>query len=244
MPGRVSLALRLYFCLPGALGALALWMEPVGAQVAGATSIAAALLVLIGRVGKWAGFLVIWFFWIAGGLLVAVTFPLWPVMIGCTLLVWTACFAATRIGRTWGAGRAARLAARGRGIRECEWVFTGADYVAGHPLNRLSFGLWASAAAFALATALVIFDLALGLAAPWEWALAAVFALPIWPILARQPVAYPMVFGAGLAAVVTLSPVLMALMLPVCFYWADGVRPNLIYRHRFERLLPGGARDV
>ncbi|MEX3016293.1 hypothetical protein [Gymnodinialimonas hymeniacidonis] len=238
------MALRLYFCLPGFVALLALGTDWDGRFGIASIGAVLALLILLGRVGKWPALVSMWLVWMIAGLVVIVTLSSWPVAIGAVLAVWLASFAAVRMGGNWGHARYRRLAAAGRGIRECEWVFTGADYVTEHPLNRLSLGLWLSVVAFVVAAALVLFDLAMGLAAWWEWALVLVFVLPIWPILARQPVAYPMVIGAFIAAVLTLSPVLMALMAPVLVYWVDGVRPNLIYRHRFERMLPPGGPDV
>ncbi len=238
------LAWRLFFCLPGASALLALgtaWEGRVGVACVGAALVA---LILLGRLGKWPALVVMWLVWLCASLVVVVTFPTWPVAVGAILCSWLASFAAVRIGRHWGEARAMRLCARGHGIQEWEWVFTGAGYVEGHPLNRLSPGLWLSIGALCLAAILVIIDLMLGLAQLWEAALVAVFLLPIWPIFARQPVAYPMVFGAVIAAFVVQAPILMALMIPVLVYWADGVRPNLIYRHRFERLLPPGETDV
>ena len=235
--------LRFFLALPGILAA-AVWpaehIGPVVASIGGA----AAVLVLLNRVGRWAGFIVLWLIWFFCGIVLVAAYPSWRVAIAVFLILMVVSYAAARLGCVWGAERAARLRAKGRGIREAEWVFTGSDYVAGHPLNRLSFGLWATVGILGLCALSVVAGVVLQ---PYVWAQAAlglVFVLPIWPILARQPVAYPLVIGTFVAACLSQSLALIAILAPVLIYWLDGVRPNLIYRHRFERLVPEGGAHV
>ncbi len=235
---------RLFFCLPGFAALLALGTDWEWRVVIAVIGVALACLILLGRICKWLALVLMWLAWFFGGVVVAVTFATWPVVAGVCIAIWTASYFAIGLGQQWGEERAARLEARGRGIREWEWVFTGPDYVKDHPLNRLSFGLWTSATALGLASALVLYDVAMGFGHWWDLPLALILAAPIWPILARRVEAFPMVFGAGLAAIVSMYAVLIAIVLPVCVYWVGGLRPNLIYRYRFERMLPKGARDV
>lgn len=240
----VVMGWRLFFCVPGYLALLAIGVPEAGGWISAMVGAGAAALILLDRAGRWPAFITMWLAWIFGAVGVVATIPTWPVLIGAALALCVASFAALRIGSAWGHARAARLTATGRGIREAEWVFTGAPYVRGHPLNRLSFGLWASVVVLALCFALSVTGIVLAPVIGAQAVLAVAFLLPIWPIIARKPVAYPLVIGAFITSVIATNPVLMALMLPVLMYWVDGVRPNLIYRYRFERLSPQGERHV
>lgn len=246
---------RLFLCLPALLGLLAMGQGPVGV-FAGGITIACAALVLIGRVGRWPALVALWLGWLVGALILAVGAGAWPVAVFTIGLAWVASFAAVKIGRAWGEARAVRMRARGRGIRESEWVFTGPDYVQGHPLNRLGFGLWATVVVLGLGAAIHALWVALsvaalteyggpiGVLALWQAALAVVYIAPVWPILKRRPVAYPLLLLAFAVSVIVLDAVMIVLLLPVLIYWSDGVRPNLIYRYRFQRLVPEEASHV
>ncbi|MEJ6391365.1 hypothetical protein [Gymnodinialimonas ulvae] len=232
----------IFFCLPGFVALLALgmdWQAGFGVATLGATTVA---LILLGHFGKWPALTLMRPVWLVSGLGIAVTFPSWAVAIGTLLLVWLASLAAVRFGRGWGHARYRRLETTGRGIRER--LFIGAEYLTDHRLNRLSIELCLSALAVGLASELVAFDLLMGMARPREVALIVVFVSPIWLILARRPVACPMVIGVFIAACVVQSPALIGLLLPVLVYWIDGAWPNLIYRHRFERMPSNGECDV
>ncbi len=140
-----------------------------------------------------------------------------------------------RIGQAYGGTR--HLA--GHGTRESEWVHTGREFARSHPLGRFGGGVWFVWGFAALHMVLVLWEL---------WALLAqghpVQALPFCFLLLldlavltllplRAPIASSMVW-----VVLVLS---FPFSLPLLFYWADGQRPNLIYRHRFARPVPEKA---
>ncbi|MBM7067775.1 hypothetical protein [Actibacterium sp. 188UL27-1] len=175
--------------------------------------------------------LLVWFGLIVG---LAVPFvPNWPVLalvgiamgtIGLTVL-------AARIGLVWGWGRAVALASRGRGTIGWEWVYVGPEFARSHPAAARFGAVWLVIAWVALLAA----GYTLAAVADdfwrfgWTWWIAAMFAeLTFVALLLRWPVAYGMTL--------ILLGVSLPFSFPLLIYWADGVRPNLVYRWRFERL--------
>ena len=133
-----------------------------------------------------------------------------------------------RIAVAWGRDRQLR---RKDPIIEWEWVYTGRDFSRSHPEGRLSIGI--------LLTLVAIF---------FVWFFIMQLTGPIGPVLhvvylglcimttvaalRRSPITYPLVFFLLVPGFPFTAPFMV--------YWADGVRPNLIYRHRYERLVPAG----
>jgi len=123
---------------------------------------------------------------------------------------------------------------------EWQWVYTGFRFVAQHPLYARLGGIWVVVfwvSAQGLLTAFSVTEAALQVTPPWYlWPipllLALIYISALLTLLARAPAAYPLTW-----VVLILS---FPLSLPLVVYWADGTRPNLIYRHRFERLVPSG----
>ena len=128
------------------------------------------------------------------------------------------------IGQAYGGSQARRR--RGKTI-EWEWVHTGRAFARTHPLGTSRGGLWlvlafvalhGMAAAYAglhVSAVLYVFCL-----------LDAVALMLLWR---RHLAAWPLTW----IVLVQSFPV----SLPLMIYWADGTRPNLVYRHRFERLV-------
>ncbi|PIE18368.1 MAG: hypothetical protein CSA65_05535 [Proteobacteria bacterium] len=127
------------------------------------------------------------------------------------------------------------LRPRRRQIIDWEWVYTGAEFARRHAPQRLPVGVWLTLVClFAAALLMALSGRPLGL----RIVTCAVLLAPVLPMLKRHPAAYPLMLLA-LGTALFLGPVLVLPMLvPLAFYWADGVWPNLIYRHRFERLVP------
>lgn len=153
-----------------------------------------------------------------------------------------------RIGASWGWQRYRAMADRGRPMSEWEWVNTGANFAQNHPLYDrfgavslviafvLIFGGWQiwNVAAIWFVSASVwtsgLFGVILMvLFTVLIIALAVCWVLVLLLLIARHPLAWHL----------TWIPLVLGLpwSLPLIWYWADGVRPNLIYRHRFERLV-------
>lgn len=121
-----------------------------------------------------------------------------------------------------------------------EWVQTGPDFALGHPLAQRFGAIWFVIAFIALhAVALVASAIWQILTAGPGW-IAILWTilmlilicndiLALAGLLGRHPIAWPTVWIALILS--------FPLSLPLVVYWADGTRPNLIYRHRFERLV-------
>ena len=123
-------------------------------------------------------------------------------------------------------------------IIESEWVYTGAGFALGHPVAQHLGAIWFIVVWSALqmgAALLVAYELfafgsgffsLLGGVLLMGLAINNVFAIPM--LIGRHPWADIPVW---------ISLILgFPLTLPLVMYWADGARPNLIYRHRFGRL--------
>jgi hypothetical protein len=148
--------------------------------------------------------------------------------------VFLACAAAMALGLLvfhaalpWPVARAERLRAAGRATMEWEWVHVPRAFARRHRLYRLGFGIYAVAVVIMATFAVQVWA---GLIhAPWfAIPYGVIVALTLLFLIAKGAVAYPLVY-------LCLIPGL-PFTLPAIVYWADGVRPNLIYRHRFERL--------
>lgn len=103
-------------------------------------------------------------------------------------------------------------------------VYTGPAFARGHRFGKLSWreagvALWIAVSAVAVGVSWPAFGIG-----------AATFmGLTVGMMMTKGAIASPMVYLSLLAS--------FPLSIPLLFYWADGVRPNLIYRHRFERLM-------
>lgn len=118
-----------------------------------------------------------------------------------------------------------------RTIVEWEWVFTGQTFATNHPLSKDLGGIWWVLGFLVFIAGVTIWSLWIGvpgLRVLQYFALAVVF-LAIPTLLFRHPSAYPLTW--------VLLILTFPISLPFIVYWADGVRPNLIYRYRFERLV-------
>ena len=113
-------------------------------------------------------------------------------------------------------------------VREWEWVHVGRDFALTHPLGHVGGAMW-FVLVFALAHAGLAAYQAL-FVSPWTWLFFVFDLLVVAALLKRWRVAWPLVWVQLLSSI--------PLSLPLIVYWADGTRPNLIYRHRFERLVP------
>ncbi len=127
-------------------------------------------------------------------------------------------------------------------IIESEWVYTGPAFARSHPMSRRLGLIWLVVAWVALqlvSAVKVLFDLTgrlLDGGGVLMWLLAAFLVvlilndlLALFGLLTRNTVAwYPTWVSLICGAVFTF---------PLMIYWATGQRPNLIYRHRFGRLI-------
>ena len=136
------------------------------------------------------------------------------------------------IGESYG-GSAARHP--GSDTVEWEWVHVGREFARIHPAGRMNVGIFAVMFYVTLHGVISLYGgIRLGETLPFLMAVvcgAAVLAM--WK---KSLLAWPLVW----TSLVTSFP----FSLPAMWYWADGVRPNLIYRHRFERLVGGTDADV
>lgn len=191
------------------------------------------VLLVMETVGKYPTLAVAWALWLGFLSVVAGAMPLWVGIVVLAAATLSVTLLVVVVGRDWGQRRYARMAARGRPMREWEWVYVGRSFARAHDLHRVSPMIWLMALGVSACMAAIWlqFYLAPTPTHPALWlAIAAVYSLTLLALLRLWPVAYPLVFLA-------LAPG-FPLTLPFIFYWADGVRPNLIYRHRFERLIP------
>ncbi|MEO1778034.1 MAG: hypothetical protein AAFU63_04510 [Pseudomonadota bacterium] len=138
-----------------------------------------------------------------------------------------------KIGEAYGGSRAG---CADHGVDEWEWVHTGRAFALAHPMGKVRGWMLAVVAYVAAHMALCVYA---GLFANILLLPVAVIDLAaLVAILKRSPLAWPLVWVP-----IALS---FPLSLPVLFYWVEGTRPNLIYRHRFERLVrpTEGPADV
>lgn len=134
----------------------------------------------------------------------------------------------------WAADRSRILLARGRGTIEAEWISVPRDFVQTHPGYRLSFGIYFTALAVIAGAVFPVWLVPLGNVVFWPAVIYVAVTLVFMAL--KGAVASPLVY-------IGLLPGL-PFTLPFMFYWADGVRPNLIYRHRFGRLCTEENSDV
>ncbi len=227
-------------CLPFAIVTLAALAAITSAPLA---AIAIALLSLIlawalatERRGRYVALTVSLLLWIVLALGIAGLLGQWlpdwlAYAAACAALLGVSAIGA-RTGIRW---RLAAYARGGRRTREWEWVYTGRAFALSHPLSSIPVGVWLTLAFLVLVFAWDAYVTFSDGADHIPLALhALVLAAAAATILRRHPAAYPLVF-------VMLIVFGLPLSIPFIVYWADGVRPNLIYRHRFERLLPEGS---
>ena len=125
---------------------------------------------------------------------------------------------------------------------EWEWVHTGRDFALAHPLARIQGGvlvtyLFKSLQAMGSFLYFVPFGATISIEASVSFGLLGILnILNIILLLRKHPAAWPFTW----VSLTTSFPI----SLPLIVYWVDGVRPNLIYRHRFERLRPGDRSSV
>ncbi len=239
---RVWIAVFLLPCwVTAALGIAAASLPGVGIAVA---SLALAGLILAGQVGKYPALTIVGLAWLGVVLLIgaglAALLGSVPALLIGGVLAMIATIAGVRIALPWGQARAAALARKGRAIREWEWVYTGRDFALSHPLARRLGGIiWV--VAFIIGQWMFALYTLVQIGAPvWPWLVFAFYSLlPLLTVIAlfrRHPIAWPLVWWGLLMG--------LPFSLPLIVYWADGVRPNLIYRHRFERLVTPGEESV
>lgn len=150
---------------------------------------------------------------------------------------------------------------RGRGVIDAIWVETGPRFALDHALAQRLGGVWWVVGwcglAAALAAAWIGFRIA-GLLGPQpvHWSIAIFLPLNML-MLVSALAALPCLFLRNPMASFLVWIVLVLsfpLSLPLVFYWKDGVRPNLVYRHRFAKLVemdgrgdsarPGGMEET
>ncbi|WBU53825.1 hypothetical protein [Paracoccus sp. SCSIO 75233] len=125
-----------------------------------------------------------------------------------------------------------------------KWVYTGVAFALNHPLSQRLGAVWFVVAWLALSAVAVIVGVVM---VPWDdlnpegftdYAMLSGFILlavllflndllGILALIGRHPIAR----GCVWLNLVTTLP----FSLPLILYWADGVKPNLIYAHRFEK---------
>ncbi len=228
------------FQAPLVLGAL------VALIVGGVPGVLIAVLLLTlavqcwrGSVGKYPGLCLALISWIGalsfGAMMAAAVIAPWGVcclVAGAVTALIT--FVACRIAMPWGYERATRRALRGDPIREWEWVYTGREFALGHPMSRLGVSIYLTAGFVLLQWGLGARAVYLMPESALSWTVFAIFTLltplTLVSLFKRSPAAWVLVWIHLICS--------FPLSLPLVFYWADGVRPNLIYRHRFERLVP------
>lgn len=238
------------FLAPGAVfGALASFSASPGHYI-GIAALIGALMVAFKSPGKYWGVLLHMFVWgfLLSRITAAAAFELWQPLWGGTLVatIIVGGALAVRIAAPWGAERHARL-----GVREWEWVYTGPEFASNHRLFRRGLGIWFSVLVLLLAGSALLL---VPKPSWYDYLLHGFFLFVVIPLVRLHPSAYPlMLIAIGLMLLAPVSivvpdalsyPVLplglvfQLMLVPLAFYWADGVRPNLIYRHRFERLVP------
>ena len=122
-------------------------------------------------------------------------------------------------------------------VIENEWVDTGAEFALNHPLAQSLGAIWLIVAWLALHAALACWQMvemfryggyAL-LVVPLLVLLVLNDIVAVLAVIGRHPLASRCVW---ICLLVTFP-----ISIPLRVYWAEGVRPNLIYRHRFGRLV-------
>jgi len=127
-----------------------------------------------------------------------------------------------------------------QGIIESEWVYTGPAFARSHPIAQHLGAVWLVVLWVALQLVSAGFAL-VGFArrmfdGQGFWTALLVLLLFIlilnnflvlWGLMTRNTVAWYPVWVS----------LICCLAVPLMIYWASGQRPNLIYRHRFGRLV-------
>jgi len=160
--------------------------------------------------------------------------PVWVSYLSGATFVALVAFFGVRIMIEWARQYYLSRASGGCRTIEWEWIYVGRETAHAHPLGRVSFGVFCVAAFLVLCWGWHVLYFLGQSYYPYLWIGLSVetvlLLLMLRLILVRHPAAYPLVF--------VLLGLNFPISLPFLFYWADGVRPNLIYRHRFERLVP------
>ncbi|MEL7258094.1 MAG: hypothetical protein AAFN80_09665 [Pseudomonadota bacterium] len=234
-----SVLLRAIFVSPcvfwGVLGAFAMTAKSL---LAAAICLALGWLIWAAWPGKYPSLFIALMMWLAFIVFVADLLAAWTAMwvggLVAVILAFAVVAMAMRIGAPWGYDRAARLAAKGTPIREWEWVQIGAEFAVNHPLAQLRGGLLVIIGYVVAQWAFVLVNAILSDGYWLTWTIFAVFS-----VLSATTIYALGAFRPGARQLVWLHLVLwFPISLPLIVYWADGVRPNLIYARRFERLVP------
>ncbi len=129
-------------------------------------------------------------------------------------------------------------------ILEAEWVYTGAAFALNHPLSQRLGAVWFVIGWLVLHAAVCLLGMFYLLGTPGILGsliglggllllllamLLLIDLIGIVGLLGRHPIAWLPVW---IILILTFPA-----SLPLVVYWADGVKPNLIYAHRFERLV-------
>lgn len=163
-----------------------------------------------------------------------------PMGICCFLMT----FWAGRVGVFWGRCRYNMLAAKGKPIREWEWVYTGAEYTRrnqfGTPGRMVPLQLFFSfycvfhlLSFVAIVTALVSVSFPSYPSITYLSLSAGVIFIDVIILVGlwrRWPATYLLMFILFLSSV--------PISIPFLFIWVESRRVNLVYQHRFERLIP------
>ncbi|MGB1234423.1 MAG: hypothetical protein ACPG5U_01665 [Planktomarina sp.] len=188
---------------------------------------------------RYLGLIVSFFGWLtlSGALLAVVTQTLSGILI--ILCLWFAAIViAVRHGTAVGHARVDRKAMGGHPIREWQWVYTGAKFARAHRCFR-----WHPILVLGIALPVAVASIYLGILGYATWMIPALIiaTLPliswcvftIWSLLARSP--------GGWIPAWTMLFLSFPISVPWMVLWSDSTRLNLIYRHRFEHLVPLNA---
>ncbi len=230
---------RALFVAPCMLGCILGVMALTPKSLATAAIFAAlGWLIWAGWPGKYPSLFIVLMMWLA--IVVAVAdilasgFAMWLGGVVAVFLAFGVVAMAMRIGAPWGYDRAARLAAKGTPIRDWEWVQTGAEFALNPPLATLRGGLLLI---IGYVVAQWVFVLVNAILSEGYWLTWTIFV--VFSVLSVTTIYALGAFRPGARQLVWLHLVLwFPISLPLIVYWADGVRPNLIYARRFERLVP------
>ncbi|MFD1880937.1 hypothetical protein [Paracoccus pacificus] len=128
------------------------------------------------------------------------------------------------------------------GIIEEEWVDTGPEFALSHPLSQSLGGIWwiiawcvLTVLASAYFLAIIVLDILLF--GNLNWLSLLLLPLNLLTLIVGLA-AIPCLFLRNpMASALVWIVLVLTLMVPLMFYWNSGTRPNLIYRHRFSRLM-------
>ncbi len=234
-----SALVRVIFLLPCAfLGVVGVFAMTAKSLLGAGICLALGWFIWAAWPGKYPSLFIVLMMWLAFVVLLADLLAAWTAMwVGggvAVILAFAVVAMAMRIGAPWGYARAARLAAGGTPIREWAWVRTGAEFAVNHPMARLRGGLLLIVGYVIAQWGFVLVNAILSEGYWLTWAVFGVFS-----ILSVTTIYALGAFRPGARQLVWLHLFLgFPISLPLMVYWADGVRPNLIYARRFERLVP------